>query len=30
VSFVDALVIAAASRRPIRFVMDHSIFRSPC
>jgi 1-acyl-sn-glycerol-3-phosphate acyltransferase len=29
VSFVDALVIAAASRRPIRFVMDHAIFRSP-
>jgi 1-acyl-sn-glycerol-3-phosphate acyltransferase len=29
VSFVDALVIAAASRRPIRFVMDHSIFRIP-
>src|SRR5690349_3391149 len=26
VSFVDALVIAAASRRPIRFVMDHTIF----
>jgi hypothetical protein len=29
VSFVDALVIAAASRRPIRFVMDHTIFRIP-
>ncbi|MCC7416649.1 MAG: 1-acyl-sn-glycerol-3-phosphate acyltransferase, partial [Acidobacteria bacterium] len=29
VSFVDALVIAAACRRPIRFVMDHSIFRVP-
>src|SRR2546426_224799 len=29
VSFVDALVIAAASRRPIRFVMDHNIFRIP-
>jgi len=29
VSFVDALVIAAASRRPIRFVMDHAIFRIP-
>ncbi len=29
VSFVDALVIAAASRRPIRFVMDHHIFRIP-
>lgn len=29
VSFVDALVIMAASRRPIRFVMDHKIFRWP-
>jgi len=29
VSFVDALVIAAASRRPIRFVMDHTIFKLP-
>jgi 1-acyl-sn-glycerol-3-phosphate acyltransferase len=29
VSFVDALVIAAASRRPIRFVMDHAIFKIP-
>ena len=29
VSFVDALVIAAACRRPIRFVMDHQIFRIP-
>ena len=29
VSFVDALVIAAACRRPIRFVMDHSYFRMP-
>ncbi|KAA3650351.1 MAG: MFS transporter [Proteobacteria bacterium] len=29
VSFVDALVIMAASRRPIRFVMDHQIFRWP-
>ena len=29
VSFVDALIIAAACRRPIRFVMDHSIFRIP-
>ena len=29
VSFVDALVIMAASRRPIRFVMDHHIFRKP-
>lgn len=29
VSFVDALVISAASRRPIRFVMDERIFRLP-
>lgn len=29
VSFVDALIIAAACRRPIRFVMDHRIFRMP-
>ena len=29
VSYVDALVIAAACRRPIRFVMDHRIFRIP-
>ena len=29
VSFVDALVIAAACPRPIRFVMDHNIFRIP-
>jgi hypothetical protein len=29
VSFVDALVIAAACRRPIRFVMDHSYFNLP-
>lgn len=29
VSFVDALVIMAACRRPIRFVMDHNIFRIP-
>lgn len=29
VSFVDALVIAAACPRPIRFVMDHRIFRWP-
>ena len=29
VSYVDALVIAAASRRPIRFVMDHAIFKIP-
>ena len=29
VSYVDALIIAAACRRPIRFVMDHRIFRIP-
>lgn len=29
VSFVDALVIMAACPRPIRFVMDHQIFRIP-
>jgi 1-acyl-sn-glycerol-3-phosphate acyltransferase/MFS family permease len=29
VSFVDALVIAAACRRPIRFVVDHRILRWP-
>jgi hypothetical protein len=29
VSFVDALIIAAACRRPVRFVMDHRIFRLP-
>jgi hypothetical protein len=29
VSFVDALVIMAACRRPVRFVMDHAIFRTP-
>lgn len=29
VSFVDALIIAAACRRPIRFVMDHNIYRIP-
>ena len=29
VSFVDALVIAAACPRPIRFVMDHNIFKVP-
>ncbi|MFA7605648.1 MAG: MFS transporter [Rhodocyclaceae bacterium] len=29
VSFVDALIIMAACRRPIRFVMDHRIFRKP-
>jgi 1-acyl-sn-glycerol-3-phosphate acyltransferase len=29
VSFVDAVVIAACVRRPIRFVMDHRIFSIP-
>jgi 1-acyl-sn-glycerol-3-phosphate acyltransferase len=29
VSFVDAVVIMAACRRPIRFVMDHKIFKIP-
>jgi 1-acyl-sn-glycerol-3-phosphate acyltransferase len=29
VSFVDAMVIVAASPRPIRFVMDHRIFKIP-
>ncbi len=29
VSYVDAVVIAATVRRPIRFVMDHRIFRVP-
>lgn len=29
VSYVDALVISAACRRPIRWVMDHQIFRVP-
>jgi 1-acyl-sn-glycerol-3-phosphate acyltransferase len=29
VSFVDAIVIMAESPRPIRFVMDQQIFRSP-
>lgn len=29
VSYVDALVIAAACPRPIRFIMDHNIFRWP-
>ncbi|MGO2133677.1 MAG: MFS transporter [Halomonas sp.] len=29
VSFVDALVIMATCRRPVRFVMDHRIFRWP-
>ena len=29
VSYVDALVISAACRRPIRWVMDHRIFKVP-
>src|SRR5437763_7571689 len=29
VSYVDAIVIMGASPRPIRFVMDHKIFRTP-
>ncbi len=29
VSYVDAVVLAACIRRPIRFVMDHRIFRTP-
>jgi len=29
VSFVDPLVILAASPRPVRFVMDHRIFQTP-
>ena len=29
VSFVDALIIMAASPRPVRFVMDHQIFKVP-
>jgi 1-acyl-sn-glycerol-3-phosphate acyltransferase len=29
VSYVDAIVIMAESLRPIRFVMDHRIFRTP-
>jgi len=29
VSYVDALVITAACRRPVRWVMDHRIFRIP-
>ena len=29
VSFVDALLLMAASPRPIRFVMDHRIFATP-
>lgn len=29
VSFVDALIIGGSVRRPIRFVMDHGIFKIP-
>ena len=29
VSFVDPIIIAAASRRPVHFVMDHRIYRLP-
>ena len=29
VSFVDALVVAGCCRRPVRFVMDHNIFKVP-
>ncbi len=29
VSFVDALLVSAACRRPIRFIMDEAIFRAP-
>ncbi|MEQ6291105.1 MFS transporter [Vogesella sp. GCM10023246] len=29
VSFMDALILAGAVRRPIRFVMDHHIFKVP-
>ncbi|MCA9730738.1 1-acyl-sn-glycerol-3-phosphate acyltransferase [candidate division KSB1 bacterium] len=29
VSFVDALLISASVRRPVRFVMDHKIFDAP-
>jgi 1-acyl-sn-glycerol-3-phosphate acyltransferase len=29
VSFVDPIVISAACRRPVRFIMDASIFRTP-
>lgn len=29
VSFMDALILAGACRRPVRFVMDHHIFKVP-
>lgn len=29
VSYVDALIIMAACRRPVRFLMDHKVFRWP-
>jgi 1-acyl-sn-glycerol-3-phosphate acyltransferase len=29
VSFIDAMVLMAASPRPIRFIMDHRIFAAP-
>ncbi len=29
VSYVDALIITAACRRPIQFIMDHNIFKTP-
>ena len=29
VSFVDAVILMGASPRPVRFVMDHHIFRAP-
>ena len=29
VSFVDAVLLMAASPRPIRFMMDHRIFKMP-
>jgi 1-acyl-sn-glycerol-3-phosphate acyltransferase len=29
VTYMDALVIAGAVRRPVRFVMDHHIFKTP-
>jgi 1-acyl-sn-glycerol-3-phosphate acyltransferase len=29
VSFIDAVLLMAASPRPIRFIMDHRIFATP-